>query len=141
MIICLTVHQSYQFETDESTHLLDRVNHLLNSISPPVNKKTTSKVTDVLNVKKPKRKKINMDMPLNEAPLYIEIEPEDIIAIVPLGFGGSQLVFLSPISSTKLPTGFNNGERLIQKNQTIITVKEPPSQIISMLGITGIKGT
>lgn len=149
MFLCLTNHQPkpQSQPQPQQNDFNDPVKIILRSLSPlakieeyptPSNNLMSPANNDPnqhSNKSKNNRPKLLPEDPKDNAPLYINIEPGDVVSMVPTRFGGTELVYLAPVVSAELPEGVGNGGKMVQKNQISIFVKEPPSLIAKHLGI------
>lgn len=83
---------------------------------------------------KPSRKRIPAETPKDGASIYLNIEKEDVVALIPLKFGGTEIVYLSTVASSEIPKAMEGGV-IHQKTRMSVLVKESPSALASMLGI------
>jgi hypothetical protein len=149
MFLCLTNHQPRHQEETESRMPMNPLAMLfggrmqIQSFQPEgiedmENGESSSPVRKLINkakaAKKPIRKRIPPETPKDGVPLYLNIEREDVVALIPLRFGGTEIVYLSTNQSAELPEAMG-GNKVLQKNRMSILVKEAPNQIASQLGI------
>ena len=150
MFICLTNHQPKPKPASQNVGLnvtsFEDILTQMGLAPPPPNGDSRTIVMElpnppapIPNDKTPKKPKSLLvpEMPKDNAPVYLNIEPSDVIALSPTRFGGTELVYLCPQQSANVPEAMG-GDNLIQKVRRSIFVKEPPSQIAAMLKLKAI---
>lgn len=143
MYICFTNHQPKD-DTGYEDHLPQNPLALLfgpgklslgkGSHGDEFSKMMESEIPAETAGKKKPRRKISPEIPKDGAPIYLNIEKDDVLALVPMRYGGTQITYLSPVSSAELPEAMG-GQTLHQKSRMTVLVKESPSNVAKRLGI------